>query len=153
MHHFLQKNCSMSGIVLVALTELVFQIQGCLRQLRNTGASIRLYLHALNLPNTQERYWLNSCCVLLITLCQLSGFFIVQSGLHAREDGARVMALESWQGNRDSTHFEALSRSFSSHGRKPRVPSTCASDLRQILREPLRIQGYSGVGRGLSGHH
>ena len=36
---------------------------------------------------------------------------------------------------------------FSSHGRKPRVPSTCACDLRELLIVPLRTQGYCGVGR------
>ena len=48
---------------------------------------------------------------------------------------------------------KGLSKSFSGYFRKLWVPSTCASDLRQLLREPLRIQGYCGVGRGLSGHH
>ena len=47
-------------------------------------------------------------------------------------------------------HGEALSRSFSSHGRKPRGPSTCACDLRELLFVPLRTQGYCGVGRGTS---
>ena len=36
-------------------------------------------------------------------------------------------------------------------GRKLWVPSTCAGDLRELLRVPLRSQGYCGVGRGLSG--
>ena len=31
--------------------------------------------------------------------------------------------------------------------------STCAGDLRELLRVPLRSQGYCGVGRGLSGLH
>ena len=38
-------------------------------------------------------------------------------------------------------------------GRNPWVPSTCASDLRELLRVPLRSQGYCGVVRGLSGLH
>ena len=46
---------------------------------------------------------------------------------------------------------EGLSRSFSECSRKPWVHSTCASDRRELLRVPLRSQGYCGVGRGLSG--
>ena len=38
-------------------------------------------------------------------------------------------------------------------GRKPWVPSTCAGDLMELLRVPLRSQGYCGVGRSLSGLH
>ena len=57
-------------------------------------------------------------------------------------------------GNRASRFVEdGLWRSFSGCGRKPWVPSTCASDLRELLRVPLRNQGYCGVGRGLSGLH
>ena len=48
---------------------------------------------------------------------------------------------------------EGLSRSFSECSRKPWVHSTCASDRRELLRVPLRSQGYCGVGRGLSGLH
>ena len=44
-------------------------------------------------------------------------------------------------------------RSFSGFCRKPLVPSSCARDLRELLREPLRSQGYCGVGRGLSQLH
>ena len=44
-------------------------------------------------------------------------------------------------------------RSFSGCGRKPWVPSSCAGDLRELLRVPLRSQGYCGVGRALSGLH
>ena len=33
------------------------------------------------------------------------------------------------------------------------VPSTCAGDLRELLRMQLISQGYCGVGRGLSGLH
>ena len=39
---------------------------------------------------------------------------------------------------------EGLSRSFSGGSRKPWVPWTCAGDLREILRVPLRSQGYCG---------
>ena len=57
-------------------------------------------------------------------------------------------------GYRASRHVkEGLSRSFSESSRKPWVPSTCAGDRRELLRVPLRSQGYCGVGRGLSGLH
>ena len=45
------------------------------------------------------------------------------------------------------------SESFSGCVRKPWVPSTCAGDLRELLRVPLRNQGYCGVGKDLSGLH
>ena len=48
---------------------------------------------------------------------------------------------------------ERLSRYFSICGRRPWVPSTCASDLRELLKVRLRNQEYCGVGRGLSGLH
>ena len=77
-----------------------------------------------------------------------------KSVLHARGEGERVIALESWLGNQASRSVEeGLSRSFSGCGMKPLVPSTCAGDLRELLRVPLRSQGYCGVGRGLSGLH
>ena len=77
-----------------------------------------------------------------------------KSGLHARSEGEPAIVIESWEGNRASRHVEeGLSRSFSSRGRKPRVPSTCACDLRELLRVPLRRQGYCGVGRGVSELH
>ena len=37
--------------------------------------------------------------------------------------------------------------------KKPWVPSTCAGDLRELLRVPLRSQGHCGVGRVLWGLH
>ena len=37
--------------------------------------------------------------------------------------------------------------------KKIEEPSTCAGDLREILRLPLRSQGYCGVGKDLSGLH
>ena len=46
---------------------------------------------------------------------------------------------------------EGLSRSFSGCGGKPWVPSTCAGDLRELLRVPLRSQGCCAVGWGLLG--
>ena len=44
-------------------------------------------------------------------------------------------------------------RSISGRVRKPWVPSTCAVDLRQLLKVPLRSQGYCNVGKGLLGHN
>ena len=77
-----------------------------------------------------------------------------KSGLHVSGEGEHVIALESWFGNPASRRIEAgLSRSFSGCGRKPWVPSTCAGDLRELLRVPLRSQGYCGFGRGLWGLH
>ena len=70
-----------------------------------------------------------------------------KSGLHARGEGERVIALESWEGTRPSRRVEEeLSRSFSGFGRKPSFPSTSDSDLRELRRVPLRGQGYCGVG-------
>ena len=48
---------------------------------------------------------------------------------------------------------EGFSRSFCGFGRKPWLPSTSAGDSRELLRVPLRSQGYCGFGRGLSGLH
>ena len=74
-----------------------------------------------------------------------------KSVLHARDVGESVIALESWEGNRASRHVEeGLLRAFSSRGRKPWFPSTCVGDLRELLRVPLRSQGYCAVGRGRS---
>ena len=77
-----------------------------------------------------------------------------KSGLHVRGEGVRVISIEPWKQIRASRHVEVgLSRSFSHCGRKPCVPSTCAGDLMELLRVPLRSQRYCGVGRGLSGLH
>ena len=46
-----------------------------------------------------------------------------------------------------------IATSFSSCSRKPRVPSTCAGDPRELLMVPKGSQEYCGVGRGLSGLH
>ena len=47
-----------------------------------------------------------------------------KSGLHARGEGERVMALELWEGTRASRRVEiALSRSFSGCVGKPSFPS------------------------------
>ena len=70
-----------------------------------------------------------------------------KSGLHARGEGERVMALESRQGTRASRRVEeGLSRSFSGGGGKPSFPSPSAGDLRELPREPLRGEGSCGGG-------
>ena len=62
-----------------------------------------------------------------------------KSGLHARGEGQRVMALESREGTRASRRVEeGLSRSFSGGGGKPSFPSPSAGDLRELPRVPLR---------------
>ena len=77
-----------------------------------------------------------------------------KSGLHARGKGVRAIALKSWEGNRSWRRTEEVFlRSFSCCGRKPGVPLTCAGEIRELLRVPLRSQGYCGFGRGLSGLH
>ena len=77
-----------------------------------------------------------------------------KSGLHAHCEGERVIALESWKVYWASrTVKEGLSRCFLGHGSKPWVPSTYARDLRELLRVPLRSQGYCAVGRGRSELH
>ena len=57
--------------------------------------------------------------------------------LDACGEGERVIVLESWQGNQASRRVEGLSRSLSGLGKNTWVPSTCAGDLREILRVPL----------------
>ena len=77
-----------------------------------------------------------------------------KSGLHARVEGERVIVLESWKRSRASSGIEeGLSRSFSGCGRKFWVPSTCFSDLRELLMVPLRNQGFCGFRRGVSELH
>ena len=71
-----------------------------------------------------------------------------KSGLHARGEGERVMALESREGTRASRRVEeGLSRSLSGGGGKPSFPSPSAGDLRELPRVPLRGEGCCGVGR------
>ena len=69
-----------------------------------------------------------------------------KSGIHARGEAERVVALEAWLGTRSSRNEEGLSRSFSGCGRKPSFPSTSAGDLRELPSVPLRGQVYCGVG-------
>ena len=62
-----------------------------------------------------------------------------KSGLHARGEGERVLALESREGTRASRRVEeGLSRSLSGGGGKPSFPSPSAGDLRELPRVPLR---------------
>ena len=42
-------------------------------------------------------------------------------------------------------HQRRTIQSFSGCGRKPWVPSTCAGDLRELVRVPLRSQGHCGL--------
>ena len=61
-----------------------------------------------------------------------------KSGLHARGERERVLALESREGTRASRRVEeGLSRSFSGGGGKPSFPSPSAGDLRELTRVPL----------------
>ena len=77
-----------------------------------------------------------------------------QSSLHSRCEGECGIVFESRQGNRASKHVEAgILRSFSNCSRKPWVPSTCDSDLREFLMVPMGSHEYCGVGRGLSRLH
>ena len=77
-----------------------------------------------------------------------------KSSLHSSCKGERSITLKPWQGNRALRRVQrGISRSFSSCSRKPWVPSTCACDLRELLRVPMGNQEYCGVGRGLSGLH
>ena len=73
----------------------------------------------------------------------------VMSSLHSSCEAERGIALESRQGNQASRHVErGISRSFSRCDRKLWVPSTCDSDLRELLRVSMGIQEYCGFGRG-----
>ena len=70
-----------------------------------------------------------------------------KSGLHARGEGERVLALESREGTRASRRVEeGLSRSLSGGGGKPSFPSPSAGDLRELPRVPLRGEGSCGGG-------
>ena len=71
-----------------------------------------------------------------------------KSGLLAHGEGERIIALESWEGTRASRYVEeGLSRSFSGLSKNTWVPSTCAGDLREILRVPLGSRDTVELGR------
>ena len=73
-----------------------------------------------------------------------------KSSLHSTCEGERGIVLESWQGNRASRCVEGgISRSFWSCSRKPWLPLTYDSDLRELLRVFKVNQEYCGV-RGAS---
>ena len=70
--------------------------------------------------------------------------------LHLSGEGEHSIALNSWQGNRASRCVEGgISRSFWSCSRKPWLPLTYDSDLRELLRVFKVNQEYCGV-RGAS---
>ena len=74
-----------------------------------------------------------------------------KSGLHARSEGERVIALESWEGTRASRRVEeGLLKSFSGCSGKPSFPSTSAGYLRERPGASER-QGILWGWRGLSG--
>ena len=61
---------------------------------------------------------------------------------------------KSQQGNQASRRIEGgITSSFSRCSRKPWVPSTCDSDLRELLMVPMGSQEYCVVARGLWGLH
>ena len=61
-------------------------------------------------------------------------------------EGEHGVVLQSRQGNWASRCIEGgISRSFWSCSRKPWLPSTCDSDLREILRVFMVNQEYCGV--------
>ena len=66
--------------------------------------------------------------------------------LHSSSEGEHGIAVESRQGNWASRCVQGgISRSFWSCSRKPWLPSTCDSDLRELLRVFMGIQEYFGV--------
>ena len=70
-----------------------------------------------------------------------------KSGLCARDEGERVLALESREGTRASRRVEeGLSRSFLGGCGKNSFPSPSVGDLRELPRLPLRGEGSCGVG-------
>ena len=76
-----------------------------------------------------------------------------KSGLRARGEGERIMALESWETARSSRGVEeGLSRSFSGCGGKPSFPSTSAGDTGQMreTRTPVVAISLSGSRRSFS---
>ena len=67
--------------------------------------------------------------------------------IHLSGEGEHGIALESWQGTQASRYVEGgISRSFWSCSRKPWLPSTCDSDLKEPLRVFMGSQEYCGVG-------
>ena len=77
-----------------------------------------------------------------------------KSSLHSSCKGEHGVPLESRQGNQASRRVEGgISRSFLNWDRKPRVPSTCDGDLRELLMVPMGSQVYCGVWRELLGLH
>ena len=70
-----------------------------------------------------------------------------KSGLCARGEGERVMALQSWEKTRASRRVEeGHARSFWGCVGKASFPSTSAGDLRELPMVPLIGEGCCGVG-------
>ena len=68
-----------------------------------------------------------------------------KSGLHARGEGERVLALESREGTRASRRIEeGLSRSFSGGGGKPSCPSPSAGDAKLLQLCPTLCDPIDG---------
>ena len=76
-----------------------------------------------------------------------------QSNLHSSCKRERGIALESRHGIGRQHALKGESRSFSNCGRNPWIPSTCAGDLRELLRVPMGSQEYCAVLRRFSGVH
>ena len=77
-----------------------------------------------------------------------------KSSLHSGCDGEQGNSLESWQQNQASRRIEGgISKSFSTCGWRPWVPSICDGDLRDLLMVPMGSQEYYGVRKILSGLH
>ena len=72
--------------------------------------------------------------------------------LHSSCEGEHGIALESRQVNRTSRCIEGgIPRSFWSCSRKPWLPLTCDSDLRELLRVFMRNQEFCGIGGASQG--
>ena len=98
----------------------------------------------------------NVCCFSRVTTGNSGNLLCSPMEIQSPFDceGDHSIALESRHGNQASRRVEGgISRSFSNCGRKPWIPSTCDSDLRELLMVPMGSQEYCGVGRGLSRHH
>ena len=61
--------------------------------------------------------------------------------------GSAALLLSHGRGIGPQDGEGGILRSFSSWGRKPWVPLTCDSDLRELLMVPMGGQEYCGVGR------
>ena len=70
-----------------------------------------------------------------------------KSSLHSSCEGECGIALRSWQGNQASRLIEEqISSSFSSCRRKPCIPLTFDSDLRELLMVPWESRNTVELG-------